>query len=301
MDRAHLIRIVIEGQSAGGAFLSLVCHGGRVRADWNGFTTALVVRALANAPDLEVINEALRRALDFLKDCESPERPGAFGFWPRLGRPDWAIGVTEDADDTAVIALELFRHGRLRLQDLRRIVCKTLLRHRLDVVQETHPPWVRQGVFLTWLDGRVRRNPIDCCVNANAIALMARAGLTHLPGYSEACAMIMDGIDWAGRSWDRARALAPYYPDPKELHSAIAHAVDSGAIDCLPALQMLREFPPDCESPQRRAPRPIYCSSDGSVVWTSHVLAAARRLCALQSVRARNTSPERTHPLPLGP
>jgi hypothetical protein len=137
---------------------------------------------------------------------------------------------------------------------------------------------VGQGVFLTWLHRGVRPNPVDCCVNANVIALMASAGLTHLPGYAEACAMIQEGLRWANQSWDRAQALVPYYPDPRELYYALHHAVEWGAESCAPALRLLREFSPKGEPNMPSAQSPIFGSSDGSVVWTSPVLAAARRL-----------------------
>jgi hypothetical protein len=272
------VQMVLEGQSGDGAFLSYVRFGERTEPDWNGFTTALVTRALARVPSLRSLSQARTRALDFLQCCESPDRVGAFGFWPRLRRPAWGVGMTEDADDTAVIALELFRHGRLSLQNIRRIVCKVLFPFRLCSLPEPLPPWVGQGVFLTWLHSEVLPNPVDCCVNANVIALMAGAGLTHLPGYAEACAMIQEGIRWARRSWVRARALVPFYPDPRELYYALHHAVEWGAEPCAPALQLLREFPPRGEPDMLSAQSPIFGSSDGSVVWTSPVLAAARRL-----------------------
>jgi hypothetical protein len=79
-------------------------------------------------------------------------------------------------------------------------------------------------------------------------------------------------------AWLQARALIPYYPDPEELYFALENAVECGASACLPALQMLGEFPRDVDLHSISAPRPIYCSSDGSVVWTSQVLAAARRI-----------------------
>lgn len=274
MTKEQCVQIVLEGQSDDGAFLSLVSFGARTEADWNGFTTALVIRALARVPDIPSLSEARMRALDFLQRCESPERAGAFGFWPRAQRPGWGVRMTEDADDTAVIALELFRHGRLSLQDIRRIVCKVLFPYRLDSTREPLPPWMRRGVFLTWLHRGVQFNPIDCCVNANVVALMSAAGLMHLPGYSEACAMIRDGIRWANQSWELARALVPYYPDARELIHALHLAVECGAKACAPALQVLREFP--LEGEPHGALRLIFGSSDGSVVWTSPVLAAAR-------------------------
>lgn len=277
----QLIQTVIEGQSVSGAFLSVVNIGGRAEADWNGFTTALTLRALAAAPDSQALRDARGKALDFLELCESPDRPGAFGFWPGPHRPAWGVGMVEDADDTAVIALELFRHGRRSLQEIRRIVCKVLLRCRVSGPRNPSQPWVRDGAFLTWLRPGLRQNPVDCCVNANVAALMAVAGLTRLPGYLDACEMIQDGVRWAGRSWAQAQTLSPYYPDPADLEVFLAHAVESGAAACEPALRLLREFPSPGKSGVAPTEKKIFASSDGNVFWVSPVLATARQLSHL--------------------
>jgi len=278
MTTEEHVRLVLESQSEDGGFPSYVRFGDRTEPDWNGFVTALVLRALRSVPDGPALGRARARALDFLEHCESPERPGVFGFWPRARCPAWAAGITQDADDTAVIALELFRYGRLSLSDIRRTVCKKLLCHRLGVPVGVPMPWIRPGVFLTWLHEGVHPNPIDCCVNANVVALMTAAGLSNLPGYGEACAMIQEGIRWAGPSEPRILMLIPYYPDPEELCHALRHTVECGA-EALAAplgvLQVLfRRSDPDAPP----AERPVCGSSDGTVVWTSPVLAAARAL-----------------------
>jgi hypothetical protein len=274
----QLVQHLLEGQSDDGAFLSYVRFCDRTEPDRNGFVTALVLRALRQIPDDSRLDNARTRALDFIEGCECPERPGAFGFWPRNDRPTWATGVTEDADDTGVIALELFRHGRLNLSDIRRIVCKVLLPHRLRPAEGSSLPWIRPGVFSTWLHDGVHPNPIDCCVNANVVALMTAAGLGNLPGYNEACSMIKEGVRWAGQSRRRMCRLVPYYPDPRELFYAIRNAVELGAEALVETLGFLREYPWQTHSSAPSPETPIFGSSDGTVFWTSSVLAAARTL-----------------------
>ena len=76
--------------------------------DENGFATALVLRRMRR---LGIRSAAIERSLDFLETCAA-EPSGAFSFWPRATRPAWAACVPPDADDTAVITLELCAHGR---------------------------------------------------------------------------------------------------------------------------------------------------------------------------------------------
>src|SRR5262245_11645229 len=95
---------LLEYQSSTGAFSSMVHLNENRVQDWNGFTTAQVVRALGNVQGEVCLALAQERALHFLQRCESSERPGAFSFWPSQARPSWVPEIPEDADDTAVIA-----------------------------------------------------------------------------------------------------------------------------------------------------------------------------------------------------
>ena len=271
---------IIADQSAAGAFRSSIHRGALAEADWNGFTTAHTLRALHDLPACAPLTQARERALGFLARCEAPDRPGAFGFWPRAAWPAWAAAVPADADDTAVIAVELARHGRIDKATLRRIACTLLVPHRLDRVVPPAPPWLRRGAFLTWLHQRARPNIVDCCVNANVVALMAFAGVTHLPGYAEAIALIAAGISWAGDSPPRQRALIPFYAHPAELLIAVAHAVECGADALRPAYTSMRQHWPAIAAAASCPPpdQPLWSNAYGKVIWCSPALQAARRL-----------------------
>jgi hypothetical protein len=271
---------LLEGQSASGAFRSTVHVGARTLLDWNGFTTAQVLRALDGIADTGPLVDARARALDFLVRCESPSRPGAFGFWPCDRQPGWINTLPPDADDTSVIALELARHGRLDRSQVRRIACTVLIPNRLRGVEGPAPPWLRPGVFLTWVRHGQHRNVVDCCVNANVVAVLACAGLEHLPGFQEARTMIEDGIRWAGLSRVRARCLTPFYPHPGELLHAVRHAVCCGAVQLEPSLRLLHALPwaVEAETDILVPGRPICGSAYGQIVWTSDVLQIARWL-----------------------
>ena len=213
-------------QTASGAFTSRIVFGEREEDDANGFVTALVLRHLPALPELDALS---RRALDFLERCESTSLPGAFGFWPVGERPAWAGRVPTDIDDTAIMNLELARHARRSREAAQRVVYERLMPSLLSEVTQPAPPWIIPLVFPTWLaEGSHRQNPVDCCVNANVVALMRWCGLTALPGYQEACAMIDAALAWAGDDMMRLTTLTPYYPNPQELLYALSHAVACG-------------------------------------------------------------------------
>lgn len=272
------LEAILAEQADSGAFRSTIHNGEHAIADWNGFTTAHVLRALDLLPAQPTLERARRRALAFLQSCESRSHPGAFGFWPAGMQPDWVGRLPEDADDTAVIAVELARHGLLSQRELLRIACTILLPHRLRRVGELAPPWLRPRVFLTWLDHDLRHNIVDCTVNANVVALLARANATHLPGYHDACAMIVDAVRWAGEAPARARSLSPFYAGPGELQVAVEHAIACGAVDLLPALELLRRQPWSQAISEARDDSPLWSSAYGSVIWRSPALQLARQL-----------------------
>jgi hypothetical protein len=230
-------------QAANGAFTCRIVFRNREEDDCNGFATALVLRHLRRLPALTEAGEVRRRALDFLERCAAPGWPGAFGFWPADERPTWARNVPADIDDTCIISLELAVHGRRALSDVRQTVFEVLMPALLTEVEQPGPAWLHPLVFPTWLGPASHRaNPVDCCVNVNAVALMAWCGLAHLPGYGEACALLDRGLAWAGDNWSRLTSLTPYYPNPLELLHALEHAVFSGAIELHAARERLRSI-----------------------------------------------------------
>lgn len=228
-------------QADDGSFPSQITGPGGTWQDRNGFTTARVLRALRDLPGDATLDRLRSRALDFVARCRSKTVPGAFGFWPADARPIWADRVPVDIDDTAIMTLELMRHGRLNQRDGMYTVCSVLLRYRLVArPDELRPPWIAAGSFLTWIGPPGKPNVVDCCVNANAAALMGSIRSTHVPGYQEAVRTILDGLDWAGLDPARLRSLTPFYPSIADLHEAVEHAVECGADALAPALARLR-------------------------------------------------------------
>ncbi|AOY59981.1 hypothetical protein B2D07_16075 [Desulfococcus multivorans] len=265
-------------QDPDGCFPSEVLDREGRRPDCNGFTTALVLRQLRHLPDEVLPTRTYSAALDFLESCRSSQLEGAFGFRPETQRPAWAPRLPADLDDTAILTLELLRAGRISRRAGLRTVLTVLVPHRFSGrTGEIYPPWVMPGAFLTWVGKPGRRNVIDCCVNANAAALMARVGGAGLPGYAEAVGTITQGVAWAGGQPSRQQAVTPFYPSIHGLHEAVEHAVECGVTDLGPTLARLRELA--AGAPPARG---CCCSAYGGTVWSCPALVAAQALRRIQ-------------------
>jgi hypothetical protein len=230
-----------QQQTAAGGFGSTIDFLDRREEDCNGFATALVLRALRRVPGSDQLDGMKQRALDFLESCASPSIPGAFGFWPPDKRPAWGQRLSEDLDDTAIIALELALHGRKSRTEVQELVYQLLVPTLLIDIDSRLPTWIQSLVFPTWLTaGPKSGNPVDCCVNTNILALMSWCGLAHLPGYAEACTMVCSGLAWANHDLHRLRSLTPYYPNPIEFYEAVRHAITCGVVELEPAAKCLQ-------------------------------------------------------------
>jgi hypothetical protein len=278
MTRAELTELLLSLQADSGAFQSTVHRGGSSFHDHNGFITALVLRELEPLASLGGWPGPIDRALCFLRECESPLRPGFFSFWPRHQWPVWYPPLPDDADDTAVIASELLHYGKIDREQAQSIASSALIAYRLETAPAVpEKPWIRPGTFLTWLDHRFcEPSQVDCVVNVNVLAFLAQAGLTSQPGYAEACQMILDGISWCARRWECLEQLSPYYPEPVEFELVLRNAVSKGVTELDAGLKALEQFP------ARRSgssdPSQVVFSADRGTVWSSPALWAARQL-----------------------
>ncbi|MBI1180084.1 MAG: hypothetical protein GC201_05960 [Alphaproteobacteria bacterium] len=273
-----LIPALASLQDADGSFPCQLSGGGLDAVDRNGFAVAQVLRALG--PDAPAVLGRAGRdaALRMLQRCRGPN--GGFRFWPADLRPGWAPDLAEDADDTAIMVLLLWRAGWLEREDARRIACRTVVGHRLLATVQPGPPWARVGAFKTWLRPGPEPAIADCTVNANAVALLAALGLQRVPGYAEACAMIADAAVWAGEDEARAASLSPFYPEAGDLMLAVEQAVAEGAGELEGVLAHMRTSP-SWRRLRRRClgPAPAICGSPyGLVRWTCPTVGAARRL-----------------------
>jgi hypothetical protein len=259
------------GVDADGIVPSVFEHRGLRREDRNGFVGALAVRALRRQGS--VVPAAM---LDALERCRTGE--GGFGFWPGHARPAWAPALPGDADDTAIMLLELLRAGRIDIDVARRMACRTIGRHRIATLPPLRPPWLRTGVFSTWHRGGRTRDMIDCTATANVLALLAALSLDHLPGAPAATAMLADAVAWAGDAPARAASLSPFYPDPAELVLALTHAVEAGAHALRPVRDAAASsaWGRDAEARTHDGAHPVCGSAYGIAVWRAPVLARIR-------------------------
>ncbi len=299
---ARLLRRVLESQRDDGAFTSRVLldrRSGLEAPDGNAFVTALVLHHLLALPGhlLRTTGlcgahvDALDRALGFLERCRvapaavsHPGRwgrdvAGAFRFYPAGAKPEWMqTRLAPDVDDTVLCAGVLLTAGRMEAAEARDLVERVLEPHRLhDRTAAARWPWVEAGAYRTWLDPKEKPNPVDCTVNANAAALLARLGLRDHPAYAAVVATVRRGIAWAGDSAAHGRMTTPFYPDLAELGHAVTRARTAG-VDAFVDLSV----PPPRGAESHDAPllrnRPVCSSADGRVHWVAPVLQIAREV-----------------------
>ena len=248
---------------------------GQRRPDRNGFITALAVRALRRQ-DIAMPDAKLDAMLDALERCRSPG--AGYGFWAPCARPEWAPQLPDDADDTAIMTLELHAAGRLSREEARRIACLSIGRHRIARLPLLRPPWLRTGVFATWHRRGIALDLIDCTAIANALAAFAALDLHDIPGVRISTAMLRDAVAWAGNDETRACSLSPFYPEPAEFVLALQHAVEAGADDLIPVHAAAAQTPwgRDAETRATRDDHRVCSSPYGFTVWRSPALARIR-------------------------
>jgi hypothetical protein len=276
-----LVARIASSQHFDGSFPSLVLtKRQQPRVDHNACVTGLVVRALGRDVLPSQLHGARERALDYLEGCERSAFPNAFGFWPERTEP----GRPGDADDTSIVAVELYRHGRRSRDWLRNVALRVLMAFRVQPSEEVRPEWVRVGAFLTWLRPSPA-NVVDALVNANVAALFALAHLRHVSAYGSAVAMVNSAIAWTRGSLQRTRLIAPYYAHPGEFFHALAHALDCGAIELQPAVNLLQEWLRRDKSLEEN--RPVCCAPYGETIWTAPVLQLARQISGFKDHAGR--------------
>lgn len=250
--------------------------------DRSGFVAAMVLRSLRHEPNSPGIAEVRRRSLDWLWTCRSSRVPGAFMFWPEDVRPPWATTVPPDVDDTVIMLGELLRHGRIDRIAALRSLCTVVLPHRVTPSETwALPDWVAAGSFFTWIvpagsphsHGRPI-NVIDCCVNANVVALMSMLDARHLPGFDAAVETVLHGLSWAGEDQSRLKSLSPFYPSLASLADALEHAVECGADALRAGLRHVRSLAADLLEDDG-----ALCSSAyGRSAWDARALGLARSI-----------------------
>lgn len=279
-----LIETIIPHQEHAGEFASTVSLPTGVLQDRNCFVTALVLRELSllqnescwqTSPEM---SEITRRACGFLIRSTYPFHENLYSFYPHRHKPFWLqTALCADADDTAVIALELVRYGCKPIDTLHYIFEHYFDVYRARGVLGRHitKAWHREGVFLTWLTSEDIPNPIDCCVNTNVVAVLAAHDMKHCDGYVQAVSMIHDAVMWAGQDLHRLREITPYYPCPLEFYYAVSHAVTCGAEELLSTRDALSFL---LQAWQEHTFSPQICSSvDGKIFWQAEVLYIIRR------------------------
>ncbi|MEO0776358.1 MAG: hypothetical protein AAF146_07330 [Bacteroidota bacterium] len=237
--------------------------------DANAFVTAQVLRCLDDDREIEPY---LTRALDFLESCAVGER--RFAFWPREGHPEWMREerLAADVDDTAIVAEVLYRYGRWGREDLLATVAE-LNKFCLTKLPKSAAPWLRRGVYLTWMDHRAKLNLVDACANTNVLIALFLAGKRGTLRYRAILEMLRAALEGTGDDYGELRKVIPYYAHPAEWARTLAYGVDRGMVELVPLLATLeRQWP---RPPEGRS-GPLYCRHDGHFIWTSTCLSKVR-------------------------
>jgi hypothetical protein len=270
---------LIPPQARTGAFLSQVHRPSGVAPDENGFVTALVCDALWPLRHGPGMARALGAALDYLERCADPR--GGFNFYPPGAHPAWmARPLPPDMDDTALIALVLWRYGRLGRDDLATLVQRCVPVARLDYLSEASAPWHRPATVATWIDPAAFHNPVDVIVNLNTLALLKKSCLADARVINEFVGALKEALSSAGTARARLAHLCPWYPEPFELVHALARARRFGVTELGREETRLRRAEWARRAMTSDAPRPIFGSDDGRFFWTCGPLDRLRRRAA---------------------
>ena len=298
----YLLADILATQHAEGGFPSLVEQPEGSKQDYNCFITALTVLELLEVrkyfPEHKALQDAIERACSFLEHCEAPDLPGAFWYYPsNINTPRLNIAISPDLDDSAVAWLALLMAGTRGERAALSAIESVFEANR----QSYRPPragkWVRPGAFRTWIGLPTHRNPVDCCVNANIIALYAYLHRNDRESYRAAVTTVSKGVSITKASYLYQRSLTPYYAHAMELLYAVRRAVRQGAYELQAALVVLEAQDWNHETSAAPYPRdrPICCNDWGKPIWTAPVLQAARELSATcRTIKLQN----QVHSLP---
>ena len=300
MSRAEFLPL-LRLQTDSGAFPSTVETGAGEVTDETCFVTAsvtLILQDLARAaPGEPGLLAAISHALGFIESCEDPARPGAFHFYAQCsGARCFVEGLPADADDTALAWLVLMRAGMRSPAEAARVLPSLLDAAAVTARRRGDAPWMRRGLWRTWLDADLPENPADLCVNANILACLAAAGL----GAGRPCRRAADVIATVCRNHVPTRlamrGLAPYYAHPAEIDIALRRAIRLGVPALLPARNALAPYflDRDDAAQGRPARRPLYCNSHGRPVWRAPALQLARQIFDQMISRNRRLAPSGT-------
>ncbi|MBL4673972.1 MAG: hypothetical protein JKX81_17050 [Arenicella sp.] len=270
-------RVDLVLQSESGAIISYVEREGKSVLDQNNFITALWLRELRmqSLEQFAFFDKPKALALDYLDNSASTrsDYARAYGFWPERFEPEWAVGITTDIDDTAIVNHELLLAGKTSSKQLKREFYQILNSVRVPKNTVNSPCWVSPGCYYTWFPRRSHNNIVDVCANTNAVALLATLNAKTAPGYQAACETINNSIKWASNNLSRLSAITPYYPSPFELLFALEHAIQCGAHELLSARDTLAQILSD----SGLEPVSVICSAAyGNNVWRCDAISALR-------------------------
>ena len=200
---------------------------------------------------------------------------GAYAFWPQHQHPQWMDNerINADIDDTTIITEVLYKFGRIS----KHIVKNTLVQmnaYKVDYVDSNDNAWAECNTYHTWMIANNDIGQLDCCVNTNALIVLALAEKQNTPAYHSIIRMLNNALHWSNNEYNKIRTLTPYYAHPNEWLETLIYARSCGVQQLSGLIDSIRNkwtLPPACKA------TPLYCRHDGQYLWTSSYLTALRR------------------------
>lgn len=276
---------LLQRQTASGAFPSYVrTPDGRWHRDENAFVTAQVLRTLEYTAETAPYIE---KALDFIASCAC--QPARYRFWPADAHPTWMRGDTlaPDVDDTAIITELLYKFGRISLDEVVNTLA-TLSAYQIQRVDrrlaEPQCQWAECLAFYSWMKEPNTLAQLDCCVNTNALILLAcvsKAQNRVIPASARILTLFDNALAWSENQYDRINQLIPYYAHPNEWLVTLHYAARCGITHLTPLITALEKW----RLPASQTEIPLYRRHDGQYLWTSTELNAFRQLALSHPIK----------------
>lgn len=284
-----MLHELLQQQSVHGGFPSQVETRVGFMTDENCFVTASVLFELLQVAERNpspALTQAIERGIHFIESCEMPGQPGHFRFYPYHDcTPRLPIALNPDLDDAALALIVLHKAGRRSKAVIAGLIQTFFEPNKIVHLTGKEPPWVKPGIYRTWINQKAVGNAADCCVNLNILGLYALAGAATGSTAQAIMQAVKHALELFGTGTAAMRRVAPYYAHAAELFYCMQRATRLGASQLEAVLAALRDaiILQHGEQSFLLPQRPVCCDAQGSPIWISPALQQARQLNTLHT------------------